>query len=629
VNVSRVLVEMTVLHGYRFSSSPRTDYRSTLASAPACILPAEAGVPPRRRQGCRRSEAPYREPRTENREPPPGKHFARKLIRSGMLKRHYTLGFLLAVSLQASEFPPHVMEAARAIEPGRVEAHVHFLADDLLEGRGTGTRGHEIAARYVATRFHAAGLEPGGESGSWYQSVPLREAELVSGSLELLEEGEWRPLVAREDFILYPNVERAASTVEAPLTFAGYGVSAPEIDWDDYEGIDVEGRIVVVLRNAPPSLPNNQRAYYASPSGKRETAAARGAIGLIEVSSPREEDRVPWTRVVQSAGHGSLRWLGSDGKPHGTQPGILAYARLSRSGSERLFGSSFEAFEEMSRRADAGEGLESFHLEGSVRMQTESRHRTLESPNVVALLEGSDPELRGEAVLFIAHLDHIGLSESESGTEINNGAYDNASGVAAMLEAARAMAAMEQRPRRSLVFLAVTGEEKGLLGSDYFAHHQPEGTGSIVAAFSLDMFLMLYPLHDIAGIGAEHSSLGGDLAVAASALGIAVSPDPTPEEVVFIRTDHYPFVRKGVPALFLAHGHESGDPAIDGGELTREWRKNVYHTPRDDLSQSFDWEAGADFARLNLLLGWRVADSEAAPRWNPGDFFGETFGSRD
>lgn len=546
-----------------------------------------------------------------------------------MLKRHFLLGFLLAFSLHASEFPTEVMEAAAAIDPVRVEAHVHFLADDLLEGRGTGSRGHEIAARYVATRFHAAGLEPGGESSSWYQSVPLREAELVSGSLALFEEGEWRELVAREDFILYPNNERTTSIVEAPLTFAGYGVSAPEVGWDDYEGLDVEGRIVVVLRSAPHSFPNNQRAYYASTSGKREAAAARGAVGLIEVSSPREEERVPWSRVARYTGHSSLRWLRSDGSPHGTQSGLLAHARLSRSGAERLFGSSFEAFEEMSRRADAGEELESFHLEQAVRMQTESRHRALESPNVIAILEGSDPLLRREHVLFVAHLDHTGLSEGESGTEINNGAYDNASGVAAMLEVARTMAAMEQRPRRSIVFLAVTGEEKGLLGSDYFAHHQTSRIGSIVAAFSLDMLLMLYPLHDVVGIGAEHSSLGSDLSHAASALGVAVSADPTPEEVVFIRTDHYPFVRQGVPAMFLTHGHESGDPTIDGAELTREWMKNVYHTPRDDLSQSFDWEAGADFARLSLLLGWRVADSDEAPRWNHGDFFGETFGSRE
>jgi Zn-dependent M28 family amino/carboxypeptidase len=544
-----------------------------------------------------------------------------------MRMRHYVLGCFLAVSLQASEFPPEVMEAADAIEPRRIEAHVHFLADDLLEGRGTATRGHEIAAKYVATRFRASGLEPGGDDGSWYQTVPLREAELLSGSLELFEEGAWRKLTAGEDFFLFADVERTRSSIEAPLTFVGYGVSAPELGWDDYDGIDVEGRVVVVLRNAPAAFPNNQRAYHASTSGKRATAAARGAVGMIELSTPQQDERSPWSRGV-SAAKQTLRWLDGEGNPNDPLPGLLAHGRLSRSGAAILFDSSPESLDQMLQRVEAGEKLESFHLDRTVRIRTENRHGTLHSPNVVGILEGADPELRSEYVIVVAHLDHLGLSNDESDPQIYNGAHDNASGVATLLEMARTMGAMKQRPRRSIAFLAVTGEERGLLGSDYFANHPPARIETMAAAFSLDMFLMLYPLHDVVGFGAEHSSLGDDLAKAASELGIGLSPDLAPDEVLFIRTDHYPFVKRGVPALFVSHGHDSGDPGTDGAELVKEWMKSVYHTPRDDLSQNFDWEAGAAFARLNLLLGWVVADADEPPRWNRGDFFGETFGGR-
>jgi Zn-dependent M28 family amino/carboxypeptidase len=319
-----------------------------------------------------------------------------------------------------------------------------------------------------------------------------------------------------------------------------------------------------------------------------------------------------------------MHWLDDAGAPRDAFSELFGLGALSEAGEQRLFEHSPEGFAEVVAAIEAGE-TRGFDLPIELEARTSSRHTKLESPNVVGLLPGSDPRLREEYVVLTAHLDHLGVGDAVEGDAIYNGAYDNASGVASLLAVAKAFADLPLAPRRSLVFLAVTGEEKGLLGSDYFAANTTVPSAAIVANINLDMALMLHPLNDVIAFGSEHSTLSEAVDRATARLDLDVSQDPIPEEVFFIRSDQYSFVRRGIPALFVAGGRRSGDSALDGHELWQEWMRTVWHTPGDDMAQSIDFETGAEFARLNFLVVYHVANADQAPTWNPGDFFGERF----
>jgi hypothetical protein len=529
---------------------------------------------------------------------------------------------LLAAPLPAQPSDPQLARAAAQIRPEAIAAHMTFLADDLLQGRDTGSEGHEIAARYVASQFQAAGLQPAGDSGSWFQRVPFVSATRgeTSGMTLRTRRGEIQ-LTAGDDYRMSVDFLRENDSVEAPLVFAGFGVTAPELGHDDYRNIDVKGSIVVIFQGAPESFPNDQRAHYSSGSGKAANAAARGAVGLIQFRTPADAERVPWSRGGYASGSASLRWIGPDGSVNGAEPNLRINANLSPEGAAKLFAAGGHKLEAIHRSLKRNR-LRSMPLGISARVSQSSIHGRITSPNVVALLPGSDPEVSDETIVFVAHLDHLGVRTRDGEEVIYNGAYDNASGVAALIEMAHALGRMPERPRRSIVFLAATAEEKGLLGADYFAAHP---TRKVVAAISLDMFLMLYPVDDIIAIGAEHSSLDGVVERAASETGFRISPEFAPEEVLFIRTDHYPFVKRGVPGLFVKAGLTSRDGG-DQTEVQAEWRRRVYHSPNDKLDQIFDFDSGACFARLNMLIGWYAANADEAPQWKPGNFFGETFG---
>lgn len=516
--------------------------------------------------------------------------------------------------------------ALSRIQPEAIRAHMSFLADDLLEGRGTGSRGYELAAKYVAARFEALGLKPAGNQGTYFQAVPLRKVTPVEGgSLALIRDGKRIELRAGEDFLLQPqNLLTEDSSVTAPLVFAGYGVTAPELGYDDYAGLDVRGKIVVLLSGAPASFPSDQHAWYSSTLLKRENLAAHGAAGVLGVITPEDEPRFRWDNMKRNANEPGFLWLDETGKPYYSWPSLRGVGLLSRKGAEALFAGAPRSLDQVFAGTKENRP-QSFELPVQASLRTVSRHERTESPNVAGVVPGWDPVLRDEYIVLSAHLDHIGIGPEVEGDSIYNGAYDNASGIAALLEVANAFAGLPERPRRSLLFLAVTAEEQGLQGSDYFARHPTLPRGKIVANLNMDMFLMLFPVRDVVAFGAEHSSLGKLVEPAASRLGLTVSPDPFPEEVVFIRSDQLSFVRQGVPALFLASGMKSDDPA-GGGPILMKWRQTTYHKPNDDMRQTIDFASGATFARLNFLLAWEVAQADAAPTWNPGDFFGETFG---
>jgi Zn-dependent M28 family amino/carboxypeptidase len=532
-----------------------------------------------------------------------------------------------ASAQQPSNPPPGVEEALASIRPEAIRAHMRFLADDLLEGRATASRGYDLAARYVETAFEGMGLAPGGTGGSYLQPVPLVKTTTVASecSMAVLRKGRRTELKHGEDYLLSADgLAEVESSLTAPVVFVGFGTTAPEQDHDDYAGVDVRGKLVVVLPDAPTSFPSNQRAFYSRSLYKVENAAAHGAAGVIRMSTPKSELRRPWENQVRHSKSPDFSWADEQGRGHGIYPGIRGLASLSPKAAKDLFAGAPHSLEEVFEAAEAGRPL-SFALPVEMSLRTVGRQERAASPNVAAVLPGSDPRLREEYVVLTAHLDHVGVGEPIDGDAIYNGAYDNASGIAVLLEMARAFARLPVAPRRSLVFLAVTGEEEGMQGSDFFARHPTMPGGRIVANINMDMFLMFHSLRDVVAFGAEHSSLGRVVEEAAGRLGIEVSPDPSPEEVIFVRSDHFSFVRQGIPAVMLFNGFKTEGSETAGQEAFRKWMAERYHKPGDDLKQDFDFEAGAQFARLNFLIAWQVAQEEKAPSWNPGDFFGEKY----
>jgi len=523
---------------------------------------------------------------------------------------------------------PEVGATLDGIDGGRVKQHMSVLADDKLEGRGLGTAGYDGALQYVEDAVKSYGLAPAGENGGYRQRVPLRNSVVVEAGSSMTVRGPKgaRTLAYGRDFLLGADPLRAEVGIDdAPVAFVGYGVSAPSLGYDDYGGgLDVKGKVVAYLSGAPAMLPSNERAYYSSGAVKEAEAVKRGAIGTLSFTSP-DDPRFRWDVSVATGSQGSYAWVDAQGRPNRGDPALRGSASLNHSGVEALFAGAPTPAAAVFAAA-AKSTPQAFDLATRVSLATRSTHKDVESANLVARLEGSDPALKDEHVVYIAHVDHFGRGVAMNGDDIYNGAHDNASGVAIVLEVARAYSALPTRPRRSVLFLFVTAEERGLLGSDYFARHPTVAKDRIVADLTLDMPFLFHPLLDIVPYGAQHSTLAAPVAKAAERLGIAIGPDPIPEQVLFIRSDHFSFVRQGVPSLFIKSGFKTGDPGKDGAAINAGYRRDVYHKPNDDMSQAFDFEAGAQHARLNFLTGWLVAQETARPAWNPGDFFGGLFG---
>lgn len=518
-------------------------------------------------------------------------------------------------------------QAMKQVRPAAIRARMSFLSDGLLEGRGTGTRGYEIAARYVAAEMEAMGLAPAGVSGGWFQPVKFRSAkrDLEKSSFSVVSNGQERRLVDGTDYASDGSVTSTDETADAGVVFAGFGVTAPEHKYDDYAGIDARGKIVVTIFGGPPNFPSTERAYYSEGRVKAANAVAHGAVGMLDILSPEDMKRYPWNWIVPQIRSGSLRWLDGNGNPHDVFPQLKAGALLSRSGAEALFAGAPKSLDEAYAAAKAGQP-QGFALAASAKIHTVSEQATVEAPNIVGVLRGSDPKLKDEYVVYTAHLDHLGLCPPVKGDNVCHGAFDNASGVATLLEVAHAFSTLEPRPRRSILFAVVNGEEKGLLGSDYFANHPTVPREAIVADVNIDGAPgILFASKDVVPLGVEHSSLSANVNDAAQLLGFTISPDPMPEEVFFIRSDQYSFVRQGIPAVDMFPGLQSTDPKIDGPKLVGAWLTTLYHTPQDNMSQPFDFESAAKGTRLNLLIGYEVAQQTQRPAWNPGDFFARMF----
>ncbi len=549
------------------------------------------------------------------------------------------LGFALAACArdQAPAAPEVTMQpsAPWADDPAaqRIEADLRYLADDRMEGRETGTRGYEMASGYLARRFDELGLQPAGDGETYFQHVPLLKATLQQDGarFEVRRDGRSIALQFEQEFLPTANFNSPAFELEAPAVFVGQAVHAPELDQDDFAGLVLTGKVAVLFGGAPERFDNDRRAFHASSREKLRNVAERGAIGVIFVGTAEDEVRAPWARGAANWARPSMRLRDADGHAIDSWPQLRGVARVSAAAADALFVGGERSAAQLFDAAKAGT-LKGFDLPGTVLIAGKSVIEALESRNVVGRIAGRDPMLRAEHVVYTAHLDHVGIGapvKDDRGIEdrIYNGALDNALGVAIMLEAARQLQDAAEKPKRSLLFVALTAEEKGLLGAEWFVRQPPVPNESLVANINMDMPVLTAPSTDVVPIGIEHSSLKGVVEAAAQDIGVALSPDPFPEEVVFVRSDQYAFVRAGIPAIYLTGGVVAADPERDPKVALTWFLRNCYHQPCDDADQPIHYGDAARLARLNARIGARVGDAAARPRWNAGDFFGDRFGA--
>jgi Zn-dependent M28 family amino/carboxypeptidase len=437
----------------------------------------------------------------------------------------------------------HSLRAAEAPEGQRWWSHVLFLADDKLEGRNTGSEGHRKAAEYVAGEFAKAGLKPAGTDG-YLQPVAFKSKEIDESrsGLTLVRTTGEQPLALGEDAIISLRVDPSPS-VEADLVFAGYGLTIPEADHDDFKGLDVRGKIVVHLTGAPPTVPGPLAAHMQSAAERASALKRAGAIGTVTIQNPKNMD-IPWERAALARFQPAMT-LADPAMDESR--GLSIAVAINPARADKLLAGSGHTFQEILDAADAGKPLPHFPLPATLRAKVAVTRADVVSQNVAAVLPGNDPKLKDEFVVFSAHLDHLGIGKPINGDPVYNGAMDNASGVAAMLDVAAMLKERGIKLRRSVLFVAVTGEEKGLLGSRYFANSPTVDPKKIVADINTDMFLPLYPMKKLTVYGLVESDLGDDAINVAKALGIAAQSDPEPKRNLFIRSDQYSFIRRGIP----------------------------------------------------------------------------------
>lgn len=493
-------------------------------------------------------------------------------------------------------------------------AHVQFLADDKLQGRNIGTPGFQMAVDYVTGEFQKLGLKPAGTRG-YLQPVKFEARTLVpeSSSLTLIRGGKEEPLEFGSEAT--PSARaNLAPKMEAPMVFVGYGLSIPEAHWDDLAGLDLKGKIAVYVNApGPADAPGPVKSHLGSAAERWRVLHAAGAIGVATLAVGGRGGP-----PAGGAGRGTPQPSISLADTSLSETGGMEFsATVTPRGAERLFADSGHTFAEIQALVHDNKPLPHFVIPGTLRSVAVLKRDTLESPNVVGMVPGSG-KLKDEYVILSAHLDHVGVGRPVNGDSIYNGAMDDASGIATIIEVARMLKDSKTKLKRSVIFLAVTGEEKGELGSRYYAAHPTVPFDHIVADINLDMFLPLYPLKVIEVQGLMESTLGETVKAAAEADGVEVQVDQEPAENRFIRSDQYSFIRRGVPSLAFKFGYLPGS----ADETTRKnWVRDRYHKPSDDLSQPVDTAAAAKFDRIILRLMETVANDPARPSWHSDSFF--------
>ena len=493
--------------------------------------------------------------------------------------------------------------------------HVKFLADDNLEGRETGSDGLRKAESYVVDQFSKSKLQPAGTDG-FYQPVKFISRQIVEkdSSAALVQTGKTESLILGEDAYFNTRAELSSEEITAPLVFAGYGLKIPENNYDDLSGLDLNGKIVVYLAGSPSDIPTALSAHYQTIGERWKSLKQAGVIGVINTPNPASMD-IPWSRMSLNRAHPSMDL--ADAEFNETQ-GLKMSMTFNPAQAEKLFAASGHKFEEIAALGKDRKPLPHFPLGISLKARAIVKSTPVESANIIGKLPGNDATLKSEYVVISAHIDHIGIGEPVNGDRIYNGAMDNASGVAVLLDLAAEWNTHAEQLRRSILFVVVTAEEKGLLGSKYFAAHPTVPPKSMVADINIDMFLPIVPLKVLKVPGLAESDLGDRVREAAQPFGVRVQPDPEPLRNVFIRSDQYNFIRHGVPAVKLDVGFDPGAPEQ---KIFKDWLTNRYHAPSDDLAQPVDLASAGLYEDILRQLLISVANTDARPKWKADSFF--------
>jgi Zn-dependent M28 family amino/carboxypeptidase len=492
--------------------------------------------------------------------------------------------------------------------------YVRVLAADDMEGRETGSPGLRKAQEYVVEQLKHAGLEPAGSKG-YYQPVQFVSRQIVESdsSLVLVNNGHTVPLTLGEDAIFSTRVN-LAPTVDAPLVFAGYGLTVPENNFNDLEGLDLRGKVAVVFPGAPAEIPGALASHYQSAGERWKAMSKAGAVGIITIPNPAFMD-IPWSRTSANRAHPSMALKDPEFDETAGEELALVFNPTQAS---KLFEGSGHTLQEILDLLKDRKPLPRFPLAVSIKARATVRKKDVESANLVAQLPGSDPRLKNEYVVLSAHLDHLGIGEPINGDRIYNGAMDNAAGSAVLLDMVASLKKQSKKLKRSLLFVFVTGEEKGLLGSRYFNAHPTVKPGSMIANINIDMFLPIVPLKVLTVYGLAESDMGDTAREVAQSLGVQVQPDPEPQRNAFIRSDQYNFIRHGIPALAMGVGFEPGSPEQ---QTFKNWLTQRYHAPSDDVDQPVDLAAAGKYEEIVRALAIKTSDEAQRPQWKANSFF--------
>ena len=525
------------------------------------------------------------------------------------MKKLLLLAFVytsLLVSAQEIFNDIQVQSVLRLPDKEAIKSHIQYLADDKLQGRRASSPGYKMAVDYVINQFKQLGVAPKGDEG-YIQKVIIRTGKLDSTKTTFTWNNQ--ALQFGVDYAVLPNMNSLVIDFEGEVVFVGQGIAAPHLNHDDYAGLDVKGKVVMMVASVPETFPASERAHFTSTAMRADFAASKGAIGAIAINTTARQFNV--ARAGAKNGIQGIvnknKWVTA--RNGATHPNMKFYAI----GRDTFFNPVIENLEKGDRV-------------GTVKVKTATSFTEFETYNVIGIVPGSDKNLKDEYVVHTAHLDHLGIRSKIDGDSIYNGAHDNASGVACLLELAKLY--KKSKLRRSLLIAMVTGEEMGLLGSSYLASNPPVDKKNIVANLNSDMPTFIAPLLSIEPLGAWNSSLLNEVTNAARYLNIEIQQDHVPDQVRFTRSDQYSFIREGIPALNIKYGLKASDPSIDLKKMIDDWTKEYYHKPADEYREDlFDWDAAITYVKLYYLIGYQIANAAERPTWNKGDFFGETFGS--
>ena len=530
-----------------------------------------------------------------------------------------------------SHLPPAAIAAMQSIRPGNIEQQVRFLSHDLLEGRGTGQRGGDLAAEYIATQFALYGLKPAGENGSYMQKVPMvgitpgadTRFTLVPGSGQPsdIKSTDIKPLNLKplDDYVAYDQTQQPESNIDAEIIYVGYGIEAPEYNWDDYKGVDVKGKVLLMLVNEPFSddpkfFTGKALTYYGRWMYKYEEAARKGAVGAILIHQTKMAS-YGW-EVVRNSNSGEKSYLRLDGTPK-----LKTAAWIHLDIARKLASTAGKDLDKMLADAESRD-FKPVPMNFRLSAHMTSNIRRFESNNVIAVLPGSDKTLKDEGVLYTAHYDHFGIRPDMTGDNIFNGAMDNATGCGIVLEIARVYAQAAQKPRRSIFFSSVTAEEQGLLGSEYLGKHPPIPAGKISLDLNYDDVSPLGAPEEVQVSGAERTTFYPAVQAMAQDFHFKIRPDARPEAGHYYRSDHFSLARVGIPAFSINAGMKfKGHEEAWGLEQDADYTAHHYHQPSDEYHPGMDYTSDTAMARFGFALGWEAGNQARPVGWNKGDEF--------